>query len=129
MLAHVSDLAPDLARRIDTLAHDLPNRLPAQPRPALLHGDLWAGNILVSGCKVSGLIDPACYHGHREVDIAMLGLFDRPGAAFFEAYGPLEPGHAERLVIYRLWPALVHLRLFGTSYRPMVEGLLSAAGI
>jgi fructosamine-3-kinase len=58
----------------------------------------------------------------------MLGLFDRPAATFFEAYGPLEPGHAERLTLYRLWPALVHLRLFGNGYRPMVERLLSAAG-
>jgi fructosamine-3-kinase len=22
------------------------------------------------------LIDPACYHGHTEVDLGMLGLFD-----------------------------------------------------
>jgi hypothetical protein len=58
-----------------------------------LHGDLWGGNILVAGDLVSGLIDPACYHGHTEVDLAMLGLFDQPDAAFYEAYGSLEPGH------------------------------------
>jgi fructosamine-3-kinase len=84
------------------------------------------GNILVTGDQVSGLIDPACYHGHTEVDLAMLGLFDQPNAAFYEAYGSLEPGHDERTPIYRLWPALVHLRLFGTGYRPMVERLLQA---
>jgi fructosamine-3-kinase len=94
----------------------------------LLHGDLWGGNILVTGDQVSGLIDPACYHGHTEVDLAMLGLFDQPNAAFYEAYGSLEPGHDERTPIYRLWPALVHLRLFGTGYRPMVERLLQATG-
>jgi fructosamine-3-kinase len=89
---------------------------------------MWGGNVLVDGTQVSGLIDPACYYGHDEVDIAMLTLFDHPDAEFYDAYGPLEPGHEERLTIYRLWPALVHLRLFGSGYRGMVERFLSAAG-
>jgi fructosamine-3-kinase len=117
-----------LARRVEALAADLHNRLPARPAPALLHGDLWGGNILAAGDRVSGLIDPACYYGHAEVDLAMLGLFDQPGAAFTEAYGAPEPGHDERSAIYRLWPALVHLRLFGPGYRPMVDRLLDAIG-
>jgi fructosamine-3-kinase len=97
--------------------------------PALLHGDLWGGNVLVGGDRVSGLIDPACYYGHSEVDIAMLQMFDHPGEAFFSAYGKLEAGHKERLDIYRLWPALVHLRLFGSGYRPLVERLLTELGV
>jgi len=128
LAAHLAHLPSDLARRVEALAADLPNRLPERPTPALLHGDLWGGNILAVGGRVSGLIDPACYHGHAEVDLAMLGLFDQPDAAFHEAYGALEPGHDERSAIYRLWPALVHLRLFGESYRPMVERLLRATG-
>jgi fructosamine-3-kinase len=126
LLVHLAHLPSALARRVEMLAADLPNRLPARPTPALLHGDLWSGNILVAGDRVSGLIDPACYHGHTEVDLAMLGLFDQPDAAFYEAYRSLEPGHDNRTAIYRLWPALVHLRLFGASYRPMVERLLQA---
>ena len=129
LLVHLAHLPPVLARRLEVLAADLPNRLPARPKPALLHGDLWGGNVLVTGSRVSGLIDPACYYGHGEVDLGMLTLFDRPDEAFYDAYGPLEPGHEERLVIYRLWPALVHLRLFGGGYRPMVERFLSDAGV
>jgi fructosamine-3-kinase len=128
LLVHLAHLPSALARRVEALAADLPNRLPARPTPALLHGDLWGGNILVAGDRVSGLIDPACYHGHTEVDLAMLGLFDQPVAAFYDAYGLLEPGHDERTAIYRLWPALVHMRLFGAGYRPMVERLLHATG-
>ncbi|MGC9954364.1 MAG: fructosamine kinase family protein [Rhizomicrobium sp.] len=129
LLAHLAHLPSSLARRVEALAADLPNRLPARPPPSLLHGDMWGGNVLVDGNRISGLIDPACYYGHGEVDIAMLTLFDHPAAAFYDAYGPLEPGYEERLVIYRLWPALVHLRLFGAGYRPMVEHFLSAAGV
>lgn len=129
LLNNLPYLSSDLARRVEALAVQLANRLPAAPPAALLHGDLWGGNILVDGDRISGLIDPACYYGHCEVDLAMLTLFDRPGAAFYEAYGPLAPGHEERLIIYKLWPALVHLRLFGDGYRPMVDRLLMAAGV
>lgn len=129
LLVNAKYVGTGLARRLERLCRDLVNRLPARPTPSLLHGDLWGGNVLVSGDRVSGLIDPACYHGHGEVDIAMLMMFDHPSAAFFTAYGTLEAGHKERLDIYRLWPALVHLRLFGSGYRPLVERLLSDLGV
>lgn len=129
LMTHLAHIPPVLARRVEALAADLANRLPAHPRQALLHGDMWGGNVLVSQNRVSGLIDPACYYGHSEVDLGMLTLFDHPGRAFFDAYGALEPGHEERLNIYRLWPALVHLRLFGSGYRGMVERFLSDAGV
>jgi fructosamine-3-kinase len=128
LLAHVPDVSPILARRIESLAASLSGRLPARPRAALLHGDRWGGNVLVADGRISGLIDPACYHGHVEVDIAMLSLFGHPSPAFYACYGELEPGHAERLAIYQLWPALVHRRLFGRSYEPLVARLLAAAG-
>ncbi len=65
---------------MEALAADLPNRLPAHPPAALLHGDLWGGNVLAAGNRVSALIDPACYYGHAEVDIAMLEMFELPAA-------------------------------------------------
>lgn len=128
LLCHCPHLDGLLARRIETLAARLADHLPAKPRPALLHGDLWRGNVLTEGGRVSGLIDPACYYGHAEVDLAMLTLFGGPGPAFREAYGPAEPGFAARVPIYQLWPALVHWRLFGSGYRGMVETRLAAAG-
>lgn len=129
LAVHLPALDPPLARRIERLIASLHDRLPAHPPAALLHGDLWGGNILVANGRITGLIDPACYHGAAEVDIAMLGLFNTPTPAFFEAYGPPAPGHDQRLAIYRLWPALVHLRLFGAGYRPMVTGLLDRLGV
>lgn len=127
MLAWPEALPAGIARRVERLASRLPEILPKQPAPALLHGDLWSGNVLFTA-EGAALIDPACYYGHGEVDLAMLHLFGRPGAGFDDAYGPLEPGWQERRAVYQLWPALVHLRLFGGGYRGMVEGCLGALG-
>lgn len=101
---------------------------PEAPAPSLLHGDLWSGNILVSQGRMAALIDPACYHGDCEVDLAMLTLFDTPGETFWTAYGPLQPGWEERRPLYQLFPALVHMRLFGDTYAGMVDRLLSRLG-
>jgi len=114
--------------RVERLAARVRDLLPSEPPPALLHGDLWGGNILVSGGRMAALIDPACYHGHAEVDLAMLCLFGAPDPAFWEAYGALEPGWEERRTLYQLFPALVHLRLFGPSYGSLVDRLLGSVG-
>ena len=124
---HLPHIPADLARRIERLVDRIDTILPGRPAAALLHGDLWGGNILVAGGKVQALIDPACYYGDREVDLAMLGLFDRPPPFFFDALA-LDPGWRGRQPIYRLWPLLVHLRLFGHSYAASVATALADAG-
>ena len=129
LLSETSALPSGLARRLERLARDLPNRLPVSPPPVLLHGDLWSGNVLATDGHLSALIDPACYCGDGEVDLAMLALFGSPGAAFAEGYGPLPLGAAERQPIYQLWPAIVHLRLFGGGYAGPLDRLLKQAGV
>jgi len=129
LLPSCEHLDIDLARRIDALASRLERWLPRKPAPALLHGDLWSGNVLTCQGRLTALIDPACTIGDAEVDLAMLRLFASPDASFEAAYGPLEPGHQDRLPIYQLGPALVHLRLFGSGYRSLVERLLSHCGV
>ena len=127
LLCHLPFVEPDIARRVERLAGRLHDDLPRRPAPSLLHGDLWGGNVLATGSRVAALIDPACYHGDREVDIAMLTLFDRPPPYFFEALA-LDTGWRRRQPIYRLWPLLVHLRLFGDSYRDSVGSALATLG-
>ncbi|MBK1634646.1 fructosamine kinase family protein [Rhodovulum adriaticum] len=124
LLAWPQALPRDIARRLEALATRLPDLLPHHPAPALLHGDLWTGNVLFTA-NGAALIDPACYHGDAEVDLAMLHLFGKPGPGFADTYGALAPGWQDRRAIYTLWPALVHLRLFGSGYRGMVENCLS----
>lgn len=114
--------------RVAALARRAGEITPPSPRAALLHGDLWTGNILVADGRLAALIDPACYHGDPEVDLAMLTLFDTPGESFWDAYGDIEPGGEERRVLYQLFPALLHLRLFGDTYAGMTDRLLTRLG-
>ena len=95
LLAHAERLPRGVARRLQALAADLPNRLPQRPRASLVHGDLWTGNVLVEGERVSALIDPAAYYGHAEVDLGMLTLFGSASGRFYAAYA-LESGWRER---------------------------------
>lgn len=91
---------------------------PVEP-PALLHGDLWAGNRLVDDRGVNWLIDPAAHWGHREYDLAMMQLFGGFGAECFAAYdeeAPLGDGWRDRTPWYQLTPLLVHAILFGGGY-------------
>ena len=127
LMADPGALPADIAGRVEVLARRLPDLLPATPPAALLHGDLWRGNVHFSH-GTAYLIDPACTYGDAEVDLAMLNLFGHPPAAFAEGYGPLPAGHEKRRPLYQLWPALVHLRLFGTGYRAMVTRLLEQVG-
>jgi fructosamine-3-kinase len=114
--------------RVDSAAARLGDMLPADPPAALLHGDLWTGNILVREGSLVGLVDPACYYGHTEVDLAMLDLFGSPPEEFREAYGQVEPGWRERRPAYQLFPALAHVRLWGPSWFKMVDRLLTEVG-
>jgi fructosamine-3-kinase len=125
LLADADQLPDDIAVRLVELRSCIPDLIPASPPASLLHGDLWSSNVHFTADAMASLIDPACYYGHSEVDLAMLTLFGSPPESFWVAYGPLESGWRLRRIIYQLWPALVHLRLFGDGYRSLVESLLS----
>lgn len=91
-----------------------------ETKPSLLHGDLWSGNYLISTNGTPYLIDPAVFFGHNEVDIAMTRLFGGFDSSFYHAYSehfPKVNGEKERNDIYQLYYLLVHLNLFGSSYK------------
>jgi fructosamine-3-kinase len=120
--------SPRMRRGFDELFEQLENLVGPPEPPARLHGDLWGGNLLTDDTGGPCLIDPAVYGGHREIDLAMMRLFGGFGAGVFAAYEeafPLAPGASERVPLYQLYPLLVHVNLFGSSYVPSVEAALS----
>jgi len=87
-------------------------------KPALLHGDLWSGNVLFSDNKV-WLIDPAVYWGDSEADMAMTALFGGFPKAFYQAYHqglPQSADYSLKKICYNLYHYLNHYNLFGRGY-------------
>jgi fructosamine-3-kinase len=122
-----------LVQRLERLAAKLGDFLPVTPKSSLLHGDLWAGNMLIDGGRAAAFIDPAISYGHHEMDLAFIDLMGGLDDAFWHAYeehSPIEPGFVEeRKAIYQLWPLLVHVRLFGGGYVGQVENTLTHFGL
>ncbi len=123
-----SYFTPSDREKITKLLDNLDRFLIEPEKPSLLHGDLWAGNIMCSKEEKPILIDPACYIGHREADLAMTQLFGGFPQEFYDAYNqayPLQPGYEERRDLYNLYQLLNHLNLFGPTY---LEPVLSIVG-
>jgi len=113
----------------DRLLKALDDRLPSQPSPSLVHGDLWSGNLMFTHTGQPAIFDPAAYYGHREVDLAMAKMFGGFPDVLYAAYHehwPLAPGSQDRARIYNLYHELNHLNLFGRSYTGMVAATLHA---
>ncbi|MBP5587770.1 MAG: fructosamine kinase family protein [Treponema sp.] len=105
--------------KIKTFLDKLDTLLVEPNLPSLLHGDLWAGNVMCGPDGHTMLIDPAVYIGHHEADIAMTELFGGFPPEFYSEYKkafPLQEGYSNRRDIYNLYQLLNHLNLFGRSY-------------
>ncbi|MBY5958429.1 fructosamine kinase family protein [Membranicola marinus] len=110
----------------ERLFENLPQWMPIE-RPALVHGDLWRGNIISTRDGIL-MIDPCPYYGHREMDFAMMALFSGfPIPEYLPVYEevyPLSAGLFERIELYQLYYLLVHLNMFGTAYLPGVQRII-----
>ncbi len=110
----------------EQLFHRMEDLFPVEP-PALVHGDLWSGNYMITAEGKPLIMDPAVYFGHREMDLAMTRLFGGFDDQLYRSYNevfPLEAGWEERMSLCNLYPLLVHVNLFGGGYVSQVEQVL-----
>ncbi|MET0466852.1 MAG: fructosamine kinase family protein [Chitinophagaceae bacterium] len=113
-------------KNLEGLYQKLPSIFPEE-KPCLVHGDLWSGNFICDQQQMPVLIDPAIYYGHRSVDLAMTTLFGRFHPRFYEAYHAhftLPENYEAQWEIANLYPLLIHLNLFGSSYLESVTETL-----
>ncbi len=119
-------LTPEQVKSFNLLPSKFDQIFPSTS-PALLHGDLWSGNVMVGAQGEPVLVDPAVYYGHPEIELAFTKLFGGFDQEFYEAYGEmttLDGGFQHRQDLYNLYPLLVHLNLFGKGYLADVLGVL-----
>lgn len=126
-LAEQNGLMPSVTRKkFEQLYQKLP-QIFEPVAPSLVHGDLWSGNFLCNVNAEPVLIDPAVYYGHPGMDLAMTTLFGGFDEQFYDAYNywnPFPSNYKEQWQVCNLYPLLIHLNLFGSSYLSSIESTL-----
>ena len=100
-----------------------------KPINALVHGDLWSGNVGLDKSGKGVIFDPASWWADNEVDIAMTKLFGGFRKEFYEEYHrifPIKNGFEKRIIIYNFYHILNHANMFGGGYLNQVEDYVKA---
>ena len=125
-------LPANLYRRVEKLAGELEEFLREPGGPSLVHGDVWVGNVLAKGSRITAFLDPAIYYADPEIELAYITLFGTLDEKFFRRYAeiqPIKPGFfEERRHLYNLYPLLVHVYFFGGHYVNSVDSILRRFG-
>jgi fructosamine-3-kinase len=120
--------------RVLRLTERLDGLLVEPARPSLVHGDVWAANVLAEGARVTGFLDPSACYADAELELAYMAFagFDR---SFFDAYArrrPIAPGFWEgRRAVYQVYPMLLHIYYFparGGRFLAQLDAALRQVG-
>lgn len=120
-------ISDDMFKQIVQLSSNLENWIPDNPA-VLIHGDLWSGNMMSTQTGVK-LVDPACYYGWAEAELAMTLLFGGFDKAFYQSYeyhSGIQKDWRKRAPLYNLYHLLNHVNLFGQSYLLQVKQVLKS---
>jgi len=100
-----------------------------KPINALVHGDLWSGNVGMDKNGKGVIFDPASWWADNEVDIAMTKLFGGFRKEFYEEYHrifPIKKGFEKRIIIYNFYHILNHANMFKGGYLKQVKDYIKA---
>ncbi|MGD2174785.1 MAG: aminoglycoside phosphotransferase family protein [Candidatus Brocadiaceae bacterium] len=114
-------LSSEARRSIRRTLDELDRWLPESGDPTLVHGDLWATNIIVdpSGPRVTGFVDGGANYADVEYELAYLLVFNTAGDPFFGEYGrhhAVRDGFPVRCRVYWLNTMMLHVRVFGDAH-------------
>lgn len=121
-------ISKDVMNRLESLCRDMYKSIDmSNITPSLLHGDIWRGNILFNRSGAT-LIDPAISFGDKEMELAFIMMFDTFSETFFDNYSEVHPLSDDfydiKVPLYQIYPTLVHVALYGSSYLNSLENLL-----
>ena len=109
---------------------EINNLIPNKPKPMLMHGDLWEGNILFKDYKFVSFIDPGSFYGHNEMELSYLRWFnptfvDNNFLLKYKEYIPIDKNYFIYEPVYQLYYALCNVVLWDKSYTIEVNKLLN----
>ena len=104
---------------VEYVLKNLNNLIPENPKPSLIHGDLWKGNMLFDNGKLVGLVDPSIYYAHKEMEIAYLKWFKAITKKFYSYYSDnidFDKDFFKYSEVYELYYSLLNVHLWDRKY-------------
>ena len=132
LINQTDSMPKNINQLIEKLLRNLESRIPKNPKPSLLHGDLWGGNILFHNNNFAGFIDPGIYFGHNELELAYLTWFKYVDDTFLNIYSDtisLHNDYFEYEPIYQIYFSLLNVFLWNRDYVLDVNKLLNKLGL
>jgi fructosamine-3-kinase len=125
-------LAATSRARIDVLSTRLDDLITEPPFASLMHGDVWASNVLAAGSDVIALLDPSTEYGNPELELSY-AIGSGLGPEFVKAYTATRPIDEEfftlRRWVYATYPAIMHVYYFGSRYEGRLDEALTRSGV
>lgn len=109
-------------RQVERVLHRLPGLDLPDPPPVLLHGDAQQNNFISTDLGTF-VIDPACFYGSPEYDLALVDYFQAVPEAVFDGYRdllPIDPGFSARRDLWRIPACLAAVTVGGAEYLPVL---------